>query len=168
MDLDKEWTHGNLMKFHRVKCKVLQLCWGKPLYQCKLQDEGIESSTAESEKDLVLVYERLDMSQQCALTAQIGSCILGCIQSSMPSRRRRGMDSVPLPCSHETPSGTQHPALGTPAQRGHWPLGAGLEENHDEDQKTGAFLLWGKAEEAVVFQPGEEKGSGIPCCCLAT
>lgn len=65
IDLDKlkEWTHGNLMKFHRVKCKVLHLCQGNPLYQCKRQDEGIDSSPAGSE-DLVLVDERLDMSQQ--------------------------------------------------------------------------------------------------------
>lgn len=34
----------------------------------------------------MLVSERLDITQQCALTAQNVKCILGCIQSSMANR----------------------------------------------------------------------------------
>ncbi|GAB0179292.1 cAMP-dependent protein kinase inhibitor alpha [Grus japonensis] len=51
-DLDRleEWAHVNLMKFNKVKRKVLYLRWGNSKYRYRLGNEWIESRSVE--KDL--------------------------------------------------------------------------------------------------------------------
>jgi len=59
----------NLMRFNKSKCKVLHLGQGNPHYQYKLEDERIVSSP--SKRNLgVLVVGKLEMGQQCAITAR--------------------------------------------------------------------------------------------------
>ncbi|RMC22314.1 hypothetical protein DUI87_00626 [Hirundo rustica rustica] len=86
LDRLERWGCANPMKFNQSKCKALCLGCGNPRHSYRLSGELIDSSL---EEDLgVVADEKLNMTQQCALTALKGKGIWGCIQSSVGSRAR--------------------------------------------------------------------------------
>jgi len=118
----KGWACDNLMKFNKVKYKVLQMGQGNPKHKYRLGGEWIESNP---EKDLgVLADERLNMTRKCSLTAQ-ANCTLGCIKSNVAIR---SMEVVLSLCSGESPPGVLDPALEASAQDRRGPVGVGPEE----------------------------------------
>jgi len=123
------------MRFSKGKWKVLHTGWGNPKLIYRLGGEWIESNP--EEKDLwVLLDEKLNTTQQCTLTVQKATHILGCIKSSMASRLR-----ATLLCSDVNLPGILCPALEPSAQERHGPAGACPKEATKNDQRAETTLL---------------------------
>lgn len=82
LDKPKKWAHENLIK---SKDKVLHRHWSNARHEHRLREVTESNPTTDSG---VLVDEKLNMSQQCALTGQKVSCILGYIKRGVASRLR--------------------------------------------------------------------------------
>ena len=85
-DVDRleNWAHMNLTRFRKVLC--LSCINPSCVYRLK---EGSPRGSPAVRNLGVLMDEKLDMSQQCALGAQKANCILGCIQREVASQMRK-------------------------------------------------------------------------------
>ncbi|GAB0175524.1 mitochondrial enolase superfamily member 1 [Grus japonensis] len=135
----ERWAPENHMKFNKAKGKVLHVGRGNPKHNYRLGEEWIESSP--KEKDLgVLIDEKLNMSQQCALAAHKANRVLGCITRSVTSRSREVI--LPLYSALVRPHLEYCIQLwGAPVQERHGAVGESPEEGHKGDQRAGAPLL---------------------------
>jgi len=89
----EKWAWVNLMRFIMAKCNVLHLGLKNPRRIYRLEGAVLVSSLAEKYLR-VLVDEKLNMSQQCALAAWKANGILGSIRRMVASRDRKVI--VPL------------------------------------------------------------------------
>jgi len=80
-----------------------------------------------AEKDLGVLVDKLNMSQQCTLVAKKANSILGCIMNSAASRPR--VVILPL-CAAEDTSGVLCPV---PQYKRHEHTGVSLEQGHKDD-----------------------------------
>ncbi|KAJ7413816.1 rna-directed dna polymerase from mobile element jockey-like [Willisornis vidua] len=83
IDRLERWACANLIKFNKVKCKVLHLGWGNSKHKYNLAGEWIKISPVE--KDLgVFIDKKFYMTHQCTLAAQKASYTLGCLKTAQP------------------------------------------------------------------------------------
>ncbi|GAB0186355.1 mitochondrial enolase superfamily member 1 [Grus japonensis] len=139
-DLDRleRWACVNHMKFNKAKCKVLHVGRGNPKHNYSLGGEQTESSP--EEKDLrVLVDEKLNMSQQCALAAQKANHVLGCIKRGVTSRMREVI--LPLYSALMRPQLEYCIQFWGPQHRRRWSCWSESRGGHKDDPRAGAPLL---------------------------
>ena len=116
---------------------MLHLGQGNIHYNYKLGDERIECSPAK--KDLVVLMDgKLDMSQQCALTALKANCILVCIRRCMANRLREVI--LPL-CAGEASPGVLRPDVESSVQERYQHVDVRPEEGQKNDPWNGTPLL---------------------------
>ena len=131
----ERWVQINLMKFSIAKCKVWHLGRRNPRHPYRLGGTVLESSPVE--KDLrILIDEKLNMSQQCALAAHKANGILGSIRRGMDSRNREVI--VRFYSALVRPHLEYCVQVWSPQYKKDRELLERVQRSHKDDQETGA------------------------------
>ena len=116
--------------------------WRTLCAQIHFAYEGIER-ISNKERSMIIIDNRLAMSEQCALVAKRANGILGCIKKSMASRSRELI--LPLYSALVRPHfRLLFPALGCPVQKRQGSPGRSPADK--ADKRPGPSPVWGKAE----------------------
>ena len=97
---------------------------------------------------------KLDMRQQCALTAQNASSVLGCISRGVAVGRKGIV--APLLCPHEAPSAVLCPELG-PQPRKMQSCWRGSRGGHEDAQRMRHLPYEDRLRELGVFSLGKRR-----------
>lgn len=145
------WTSGSAAG---PSAKLFTWIRGNLKLKYSLGWECIESSPGEKNSHL-LVDEKLNKTQQCALTAQNAKSVRSSIKSSVGQQQEEGSDTLLL-CSCVTLPGLLGLALGPPVKEKCWPVWC-PEEGYKDDPRAETPLLCVKAERNGIVLPGKEK-----------
>lgn len=154
----EQWACKNLMKFNKIKCRVLNLAQGKPQNQYILGDEGIGSSPVEKYLG-ILENEKLDLSSQWAFATKAHKKNCG--------EQIEGSGSFHLLCSAEIHLEYYIQLWGLQHKKGMNLLDWVHKMALKNDWRERTHLLWGKVEVFGGVQPGREKASGTHHCDLS-
>jgi len=152
---DQSWAKRNLMKVNRSKCWALHPVGVEKLY-ASAQAGGWTAGKklCEDGSLVVLLVNRLAMSQQCAFVTKKSNNILECIKKEC-SQQVEGGESPPLFCPGEAISGVLCPVLGSSVQERQETSRENSVKGCRNDEGPGAFPLWGNSKKLGSVQPGE-------------
>lgn len=161
-DLDKfkKWAYGPLMRYNKVKYKILHL--GQ--FQVQIQF-GQRTDWEQFWGEGLKVDENLHFTHQWALISQKANHILGCIKIAWSLGQGRWfLHSIPLSWDPTCNAVSSSAVLST---RKMWTSWIESRGTYKDDQRAGVRLLCRQGERSGIVHPGDEKTPERPHCSLS-